>query len=363
MLIALALFLTLFAGSLGPQQVIDLSSFERCRACELELVLDLRFGDPDLPGGIESEYARIRFDEAHGGYAVFHKSGTHVQVFDSEGSFQTVLGREGGGPGEVRSLTDVAFADEDIVMLEGRGRKFVVMNRGGELVRDIRFDVGAGDFRVISADTVVIGSMDFRPDLVGYPLHLVSLSDGEVLRNFGSLEGEWNAAAAEPFADMIVLGESLGDRSVWRGHKSRLRLEEWGLDGSLIRVVTGDFDWFPPMILDHEGPPSLLASFAVDREERLWLLTRVPDPNWRSVHPGRVGPETLLRREDYDGYWDIRLDLFDLRTEQHLGTVRWDGTKVFLAVRRRTVLVHMVEYDEETTPQVALYRLEISTSP
>ncbi|MGD2216669.1 MAG: hypothetical protein PVJ64_07930 [Gemmatimonadales bacterium] len=357
----IVLFLALALKSLGAQQVIDLNSFERCRACEVEAVLDLRLGDPDLPGGIESEYAHAVFDEVNGGYAVFRRTGTHVQLFDSLGTFQAVLSREGGGPGELRGLTAVAFADGNIVMLDFGGPKFVVMSRDGELIADSRIDLQTGDFRVISADTVVIGSMDRRPNLVGYPLHLVSLSDGEVLRNFGSLKGEWNAA--EPFARLIILGEPAGDRSVWRGYVGRLRLEEWTLDGSLNRVVTGDFDWFPPMVHNQEGPPSSLRAFAMGRDRRLWLLTRVPDPNWRRVHPGRLGPETLIRREDADRYWDTRLDMFDLRTEQHLGTVRWDGTKVFLASRRGTVLVNMVEYDAEMVPRVALYRLDIKASP
>jgi hypothetical protein len=273
-----------------------------------------------------------------------------------------VLSREGGGPGEVRSLVAVAFADGNIVMLDHGGPKFVVMGRDGELIAENRIDLRPGDFRVVSADTAVIASMDRRPNLVGYPLHLVSLSDGEVLRNFGSLEAEW-AAMREPFATLIVLEKSTRDRSVWRGYSGRLRLEEWRLDGSLERVVTGDFDWFPPMVFNQEGPPSQLLAFATDRDERLWLLTRVPDPNWRRLRPGRLGPETLIRTEDVDGYWDTRLDVFDLRTEQHLGTVRWDGAKVFLANRRGTVLVNLVEYDEEMIPRVALYRLSIKANP
>lgn len=361
MLSRMAVLLMLSPATVGAQEVIDLSSFERCRACNVAPLLDLRLGDPDLPGGIESEWAEVVFDEVHGGYAVYHRGGTHVQLFDSLGAFQRVLGREGGGPGELRMLSSVAFADGNIVMLEVQGRKFVVMNRAGKLIADTRIDLRTGDLRVISADTVVIGSMDFRPDLVGYPLHLVSLSDGEVLRHFGSLEGEWNAAA-EPFAEIIRLGQSLGDRSVWRGYVSRLRLEEWGLDGSLIQVISGDFDWFPPMILDHEGPASLMAGFDVDREERLWLLARVPDPNWRSV-PRGAGGETLLRQEDYDRYWDVRLDVFDLRTQEHLGTFRWDESRVFLANRRGNTLVYLVEYDEHLVPRVALYRLDIKASP
>jgi hypothetical protein len=359
--ITIALFLALHLNSPAAQQVIDLSSFERCRACEVEPVLELRLGDPDLPGGIESEYAHAAFDEAHGGYAVFQRTGTQVQLFDSLGAFQGVLSREGGGPGELRGLAAVAFADGNIVMVDIGGPKIVVMSRAGELIAENRIDLPAGDLRVISADTVVIGSMDRRPNLVGYPLHLVSLSGGEVLQNFGSLEGDWSAA--EPFATLILIGKSAWDRSVWRGYYGRLRLEEWTLDGSLKQVITGDFDWFLPMVYNQEGPPSSLRAFATDRNERLWLLTRVPDENWRRVHRGRLGPETLIRTEDADRYWDTRLDVFDLRTEQHLGTVRWDGTKVFLVSRSGTVLVNMVQYDEEMVPRVALYRLNIKGNP
>jgi len=361
MLTAVVLLLALSTGFMRAQHVIDLSSFEQCRDCELEILLDLRLGDPDLPGGIESEYAHAVFDQAHGGYAVFRRMGTHVQLFDSLGAFQGVLSREGGGPGELRGLTAVAFADGNIVMVDVGGPKIIVMSRDGGLIAENRIDLPAGDFQVISADTAVIGSMDRRPDLVGYPLHLVSLSDGEVLENFGSLGGEWSAA--EPFATLILIGKPAWDRSVWRGYYGRLRLEEWTLDGSLERVITGDFDWFPPTVYNQEGPPSSLRAFATDRDERLWLLTRVPDENWRRVHGGRLGPETLITQEQQDRYWDARLDVFDLRTERHLGTVRWDGTKVFLTSRRGTVLVNLVEYDEEMVPRVALYRLAIKANP
>jgi len=334
--------------------IIDLGTIPRCNRCVLPLEPGLLLGEPSGPGIIESASVGVIHSTTSGMYGIFQVGGDQIALFDSTGAFVRRVGRRGPGPGEITRIIDANFADSAIVILDYLGPKLTRIDFLGRHLGDTRVDVQVGRFRVVSDTSIVIGSMDRRPSRVGLPLHQVSIPSGAVIRDFGSESGEWSAFA--PLGQSVNLGLSSVTDRIWSARSDRLRLEQWTIDGRRVSVITGVLPWFPkPQSEAVDGrPPTLLLRFGVDASERLWLVVRVPDSSWPSVR--RQGAEGLVYQRDYDRFWDTRVDVFDLGTSQHLGSVTWDDASVgLLSIRGEFALYRVISQDVE--PQVALYRL------
>ena len=235
------------------------------------------------------------------------------------------------------------------------GPRFTIYDEDGERIQDALAGIRPGRFRVVSESVAVVGSMDRRPALAGYPLHSINLNTGEQLRHFGSTDGEWSASG--PFAQDVVLGYAMEPQIVWHGQRSQLLLEEWHVDDGLVRRITGELHWLRQQSTAERGPPPPhILSFGVDAGDRLWLIVRVPDPEWRSVQPR--GSEGLIVDEDMSKYFDTRIDVFDLRARRHLGSVQWDESYAGLVVTEHGFRARKVEYDAESVPRVMLYALD-----
>ena len=358
--VVLILGLTVQALPAQAQAVIDLGRIPTCRDCVLKPRLLVTLGEASGDGIIEKNHAEVRYSPGAGLYALFHVGGSRILLFDSSGKFVRSVGRQGRGPGEMETLIDAHFSGSNIVALEYGGPKLMVMDRLGRVSREIRLTARPGRFHMVSDTTLVVGSMERTPAAVGYPLHLVRLATGQTLRHFGSTDGQWSAA--HPFAQKIVLGRSPAPERIWSGNPARYRFEQWQVDGQLLRTVSGEPDWFPGRVNQDRdaGPPTLLVDFGVDAADRLWTVVQVPDPDWREV-PKR-GREGYVLTEDEDGFFDTRIDVFDLRGRRHLGTLRWDEAFVSLVQIGGGLTLQKVSYDSDGVPRVAVYGLDL-TSP
>lgn len=124
-------------------------------------------------------------------------------------------------------------------------------------------------------------------------------------------------------------------------------------------MVTGPLEWWSDGQQQRgpREPRTALQSFAVDGADRLWMLTRVADDDWRSV--AQQGPEPGILPSQQDQYRDARLDVFDLRNRRHIGSRRWDSPfGVALTESAGVVYVSSVEWDSEDWLQVRLYSLD-----
>ena len=143
-------------------------------------------------------------------------------------------------------------------------------------------------------------------------------------------------------------------------------MEGWTTTGEQRLVVVGELSWFEPVTgARRDGsPPNYIDGFGLDGDGRFWLLTRVADPDWREVRP--QGAEALVSRRDYDQYWDTRVDVYDVGTERHLGTLRWNeagaGTIGLVRVEGEFMLSKVV-YTDDVVPRIALYRVDFRPRP
>lgn len=356
--------LSLYAG-LGQAQDpmhLDLDRFAPCPDCQLRRVADLRlaFSNPDL---IETEAAWAAFDANRGEYVLVSGPGS-LALLDGSGRYLRTVGRRGRGPGEFEVIRDVRFLNgHTYVMDVGQGR-WTVFDSNWELVNHAPLPLSrASRFLPLTPDTMVIAAMGVSPAGVGFPLHVVSLTRGAVLRHLGSETGEFNAGA--PWADQVLIARGTTSRTTWLAKPHRLRFEEWSLDASQIasplRVVEGAPEWFPPVGRIPpfgEKPATRMREFAFDRAGKLWVVSWVAAADWqRGVETAQRTPDGEVFIEPAD-YFATRVDIYDLRRRIHYGSLRLENHRVRLLDRDGEMLLQLVEYESETNVYLALYRVE-----
>lgn len=359
--IALAVLSAAALTAASAQEIIDLGAIRVCGSCRFELQPLFVMGEASGAGIIESEQVEVVHGAETGMFAVFSPGQSYILLFDSAGTFVRRIGRQGPGPTEITGLVDVQFRGSEIVAMDYGTPKLLVMDSMGNHLHDTRLMVQPGRFRMITDSSLVVGSVEQTPDLVGYPLHAVSLRTGEAYRHFGSRDGEFRAY--EPYAEDVVLGWSPDRNRVWRGSRARIDFEEWNVQGEWVRTIRGQLDWFNELEASRRsGPPSsLVTDFASDGNNRLWIAVYVPDPNWREIRP--QGSEGFIQMSDMSNYFDTRIDVFDLRHRKHLGSTTLDEAFAGFVQIGDGLAVQRVVYDSEMVPRVALYRVSFSPPP
>ena len=334
------------------QEVVHWGDFDLCPDCRLEVRERVRLGDAEGPGIIESETVWVRWSPTHG-HLVFESMVPRIKVFNAEGEFLRLVGRGGEGPGEFGFLADVHDVGGRIVALDGWKREWVIFDQAGKFVRQVRHGTVAGRFAPVNAEHVVVYGIDRRPNIVGYPLHLVDLTDGETV-HFGAVRSEW--FATWPYARSVNGSILSQPGTVWWSRLTNPEVQQWSADGELLRTITGDLPWFP---VGHEEwrsydepAPTLFVGLAVDSVERLWMLTQRADPAWQGS-----GPSPGEEPED-DDYMDMRLDVFDLPSRRHLGHHIWDSGNAKLFHYDGEAVINVFEYSRGMVPQVVVYAVD-----
>lgn len=343
------------------QVVVDLEAFAPCERCDLQAMPIATIGDSTGPGTIDNAAPRLVAEEGRG-YIIVDDL-TRFKLFDTMGDFIGAFGRAGDGPGELRNIAPGAAFTQDgrIVLLDASKRSWLEYGQAGEFLSETKQDLAAGQFTLLEGDTLaVVAAMDRRPNLVGYPLHLVDIRDGSVLRHFGSTDRTWNLA--EPLARWVLLGiDDEPEESVWWGKMGSVHLEEWSLEGGHLRTIIGDLPWFPPIPENRTPGTSVTAmtTFAVDDQDRVWTVTIIPDERGGQVV--RSGPEGAIGGQA-DMIRDSRLDVFDLKSRRHLGFMIWDTAEMRLVKKGESVLVSIVEYSDRMVPRVVLHKVDLPLS-
>lgn len=96
------------------------------------------------------------------GGALIGNSGTQeVRAFDSAGSYVSATGRQGGGPGEFRSISWMTrFQDDSILAFDLRSQRFSVLTERGAFVRSFQNPASGGPsfpLGIFSDGSVLVG--------------------------------------------------------------------------------------------------------------------------------------------------------------------------------------------------------------
>ena len=147
--------------------------------------------------------------------------------------------------------------------------------------------------------------------------------------------------------------------TMWWGWIATPAVQEWSVEGELLRDFDGDLPWFPEI---HEAPDrareppeTLLNGLALDGDDNLWMMISTADPEWDEV-PMLLGPGGHYPAPDTDDdYFDSRLDIFSLGERRHLGRHVWDSRGAKLLDHGRYPAVYDLEYSGAMVPQIVVY--------
>lgn len=203
---------------------------------------------------------------ANGGWvsSATYQSGV-VAIFDSTGHLVRTFGREGGGPGEFREPRampgPIGYAwivdagNQRITVLEGEGKVVGAFGLSGFIAYCAPLD----SQRVVVHGTIMDGGR-----LLPGQIHILN-NRGEVLKSFaeGAVARDARSVFPSPRGSFLApLSESYA-------------VQEWSLDGELLRILVRGIDWFQHSGRRTDNNPALLSA-AVDHAGLMWTVSARP---------------------------------------------------------------------------------------
>jgi hypothetical protein len=146
----------------------------------------------------------------------------------------------------------------------------------------------------LGGGSFVVASQIPTPELVGHPLHVMS-KDGSILRSFGGDGGPFYSENTLKNLRAVCLNP---DGTIWSIAPGGRLLERWDTStGHRLAQVTVKSTWFressKPAPPGQVANPLILTIWAED--DLVWILYRVPDPQW---NPKLTPPEEPAGRGD-----------------------------------------------------------------
>ena len=311
------------ATTQAEAQIKELSEDPTCRTCRIEYVIRDTLGSIDDPASPGPVAEAIRLSD--GRFLVSSATmGPQVLVYGPGGDFQHAIGREGEGPGEMRSAPMlVRLPDDTIAMFDPRLGRISLFSSDGSFVRGMPIGMRAMSFAARTDGGFVIG-------IVGAPArqgtegtdaaHLIS-SDGELEESFARVDPEQRS----PFT-MVRRFVALSDGRIWGAAMSGGRMEEWSANGELLRA----FEIMNPDLQrvagareagmrpdPNEKRPAQVSDLSVDSMGRIWIYLVVPDPE---SPPGPPGPGM-----SFEALIDTKILVLDPDKEVVVATGTFDG--------------------------------------
>lgn len=275
---------------------------ECARPCPgIELRPEVVLGHPDDPV-LLNWYSRAAF--AGGLYGVSRAANYNgIPVFSANGAFRDVVGRRGQGPGEFTAPLVFAGPKNQLWAVDIPNQRITSIDSTARIVSAVRFEGAIWEAAVVDSARVVasgiiqdglLGAVHWKPDMV------------HVLGGTGEVELSLRSAAHSPRA-MPRLAVS-PDRRLWVARGNEYRLEEWSVEGQLVRTFGRSPSWFHTWATASDSPRSILAGLRADQRNRLWVFIEIPDPDRKhpSTENGRVSLET------YNGMIDTVVEVVDV---------------------------------------------------
>lgn len=306
------MIVTLYSSATAQMEV-DVDDREQCPTCAIELDRLVTLGSVSEPTVGTTSHAL--WDSSDRIFLIHDQAPSQIMRFDSTGTFVQALGREGDGPGEHRRLMRIALGPRDsIYAFDYRAPRMTVytpeleVGRVDELPGPVRDAVPFTDGRVVLHARIP------TRDRIGLPLHMAS-PDGSVVRSFGATN-----PVVRP--DMLALQLRYLARAdsdaVWAARMNEYVVEQWRLDGTLVRRLERHPPWFAGWVERRgvsasEPPQPLLRGVHQDERGRLWVLASVAGENWQEglEREGDQRGEQAIRVRDHELLYDSWLDIID----------------------------------------------------
>jgi hypothetical protein len=325
-----------------------------CGDCEIQLRGVATLGDPADPAPAEDAMtrscgvARLSSGEFLVGVPV---GGEEVLVYESGGPALRVIGRRGGGPGEFRGdLSLVVDAGDTIHVLERNNGEIQTFPAEGDFIRGFPLSGRMDSFVLLSSgEFLLLPVLSKRAEETEFLFHVYSRT-GTLLRR---IEEYSEIVGAD---DQWVINSARPD-GFWEGWIGRYSLNLRDQEGKVVRTLTREVEWFPP--LEEVNPgfpftaqlPPFLWQLRQDLEGRLWVYAIVPDPHWKPTpQPERddwnVTPATTRHM------FDTMIEVIDLESGRSIVSGRFDD---WLGLVCGSSLVYAVVETESGDTQLRIF--------
>jgi hypothetical protein len=301
-----------------------------------------------------------------------------VGVYSMAGDLIEILGRYGEGPGEMRTVsTHATTADSELVVLAAARILRFPLPSGEPRSRLIPYFLNLPKMIALPGGGLVVNNR--HPNARNFVYF--GPEDSDIL-TFGDSTGASSRDGSDP-----VRREALGLQllaPVDSAHFWSVRqffspvLDEWGIDGRLLRRYQLPAPWFAEYGTDEfqsfirEGirvsPIPIVTGIHRDSDGRLWTVTQVADPDW-------TAPDSAEQARREDGGLQAVPWGFDLRPVVDAIIAVYDispaGAKLVATGRFdipiRGILSDSIAYDEEIPERdvmtFSLYRFRMQVPP
>lgn len=294
----------------------------QCARCSIDLTLTVSIGkdtDRELLAGIPA--LALRADGRVVAAGVRPRGS--LLVYDTRGNLVDSVGRYGQGPGEFLRISSLESLPGDSLLVVDLGtRRLTVLDPQNRYVRSFVLPYRFNDFVAVSPSLWIVAGTSEVAGRVGYPMQRTNAT-GTDDRPFGRA---FPVLRDRPSASQrAITGNS---RSVWAVRPDRYELEEYDLNGSLVRVIDRIVSWFPDR--EFESSPDLWSAPAdprirdlhLDAEGRLWVMAGVAKAGWR-----RSSQDTDRSFWAYARAFDTIIEVIDVASNTVLAHTRfpWFG--------------------------------------
>ena len=359
----------LASSGLLAQPPLILKGKATCEPCRITLTL---LGE--TPGSAEpSSLEALPFSVAlrlGKEVVVFQQEGGRVPVrFGLDGIFRGLVGRIGSGPGEFL-FARVGLVDkgDSLHVFDPQNARLSILSPHLTLVRTASLPLTVERAVRLSNGQYIVTGTRARPDGSGFPFHLLD-ENGRYLRSFGALRPVIGPGVL-PIPYSIALSSRRS--AIWAVPQHETEGEYYTvtlldrLGSGLLRIRREDRAIERarrPLFLISRPPPATVFGLVEESADTLWVYTFVPATQWKAAYaPPTQTSEglTTVTIKSLDGLWDTMIDVIDVRR----------GLLVASTIVPQLVgyplgqgLVAGWREDEDGTPRLQIWRVELNTPP
>ena len=304
-----------------PESVV-LAGGASCRSCRLQRQEIARIGNSS--DGLDYPVAAVR---VRGEYIISFETSPVPFRFRPTGELVGPIAREGSGPGEFKRARDMVTGPNDSVYVYDSGnRRISVLSPSFRIVRSFP-SLGFYTMLPIGGKKLLVNAPSRQAATAGNMFHVVD-TDGNPVASFGGLRSQ------RP-GDEMALARHLvphpPNRFISVRWTQQYEIEVWTSSGQRAQRFHRSVPWFLPYTgiwapTPSRAPPPFVVGSWQDTRDRVWILTRVADPEWRRALaelPPAEGQKRYSMTNQHSGY-DTMVEVLDLRAQRVVLSERID---------------------------------------
>jgi hypothetical protein len=246
-----------------------------------------------------------------------------ISVWDTDGNYLTSLGAAGEGPGEISAFgVQSIFADHhDRIHVLDIGDRWTVFESDYAFVRTMAVDqIGGFGQTALLADGRILTSQNLYSPTSSHYFHIAD-SAGVILNRIAPIDLQ--IIAGGQFSSRKIAYN--GGTSFWASplivspgySPTGYVLEEWSLDGELLRSIHRDVPWHPiawpppapsPTGTDLPYRPTYVSDLHLDDTGILLVAIVSQSDSWK---PMTFEAYSQLSQEERVSMYDVRLEAID----------------------------------------------------